>query len=92
MNEQRQGIFERALAAALELQTRYPDSRPLSSAIEQLTYLLAVTRNEQPADMSKIATINIGIIAAKEVEDMDEQVAELLHQAAAQAREMTKAG
>lgn len=78
-------IFEVALDAMRELSALHPESRPITSAIDQLEYLLAVARGVQQ-DRSRVANINIGIIAVREVEGLDEAAAEKLHEAAYEAR------
>ncbi|MEQ1820512.1 MAG: immunity protein Tsi6 family protein [Terricaulis sp.] len=59
------------------LRTQYRESAALKSIAEQLDYLIGVERGFV-TDRSRIAAVNIGVIAARNVEDMDLGVAEKL--------------
>jgi hypothetical protein len=61
-----------------QLRTRYRESVALKSIAEQLDYLIGIERGDI-TDRSKLTAINIGVIAAREVEDMDLSVAMKLH-------------
>lgn len=59
------------------LRAQYHESVALKSIAEQLDYLIGIERGIV-TDRSKLAAINIGAIAARNVEDMDAGVAEKL--------------
>jgi hypothetical protein len=80
-------LFHNALDGCKRLQVIYPASRPIQSIIAQLDYLIALETG-QCSDRTRLKDINIGVLAAREVEDMDMQVAELLHTVSAEARRM----
>jgi hypothetical protein len=79
--------FQTALDRCARLLAQYPQSRALVSIMEQLRYLIGV-ESGAVSDRSRIRSINIGVLAAREVEDMDQEVAELLHSISAEARGM----
>ena len=61
----------------------------LQSANEQLSYLLGL-ESGLIEDRSKLVTINLGWIAARDVDDMDDRIGALLHAAAAEAAKMAE--
>jgi hypothetical protein len=77
-------LFRAALEATRELLSRY-DSVVLKSIIDQLNYLIDVETGKTK-DTSRLANINIGILAVREVEDMDPDTAEQLHKVSAAVR------
>jgi hypothetical protein len=79
--------FQSALDHCARLLKQYPNSRALESIMEQLRYLVGV-ESGSVSDRSRIRTINIGVLAAREVEDMDEEAARVLHSVAAEVRKM----
>lgn len=84
-------LFRRALAKTIKLQASYSWSKPLQSVVEQLQYLIEEETGKE-RDHSKIAQINIGIIAAREIEDMDADVANELHKVADSVRNSGRNG
>ncbi|MDZ4777521.1 MAG: immunity protein Tsi6 family protein [Alphaproteobacteria bacterium] len=62
-----------------DLREQYRDSAALQSVAEQLTYLIGIERGVI-TDLSKLKAINIGVIAAREIEDMDFAVARILQE------------
>jgi hypothetical protein len=80
-------LFEAALSTTEQLFETYPQSTALCKIIEQLKYLIDLG-NGAITDRSKLSHINIGVLAAREVEDMDGDVAQLLHQVSAEVRSM----
>jgi hypothetical protein len=79
--------FQSALDHCARLLKQYPNSRALESIMEQLRYLIGV-ESGSVSDRSRLRAINIGVLAAREVEDMDNKVAEALHSVAAEVRQM----
>jgi hypothetical protein len=80
-------LFEEGRAAVDELERRWPSLSYLSSLRAQLDYLEAVERGAEP-DRTRLTTINIGVITAKDIEDRDRRLADVLHEIAGTAREM----
>ena len=83
----RHDLFQRALARCRELLRKYPDDRPLLSISRQLEYLIAVDGGKE-SDRSRLSEIIIGVLAAREVEPLDEVLAELLHAVSQEASMM----
>ena len=79
----RLGEFESVLAEVRSLQLRYAPSSALKSIAEQLEYLLGIER-------SKLSRINIGVLAARDVEDMDLNIANRLYAISAEVRRMAQ--
>jgi hypothetical protein len=87
MTATREELFNRAEAAVAELERQWPTLSYLPSFRQQIAYLRAVERGEE-ANRSRLATINIGVITAKDIEDRDANVAATLHELASVARTM----
>ncbi|WP_370867907.1 immunity protein Tsi6 family protein [Phenylobacterium sp.] len=85
----RRGLFEDALASARELLERYPFSVPLKSAVEQIEYLVDLESGKE-VDRSKLPRINLGVIAAREVEDMDSGVAGKIYRVTSEIEKMMR--
>nr|WP_295746042.1 immunity protein Tsi6 family protein [uncultured Acidocella sp.] len=62
----------------------HPDFRPLLSIKAQLAYLTDYI--SRVAEGSRLKDINIGLVAAREIEGWDDDLANLLHQIAVQVR------
>ena len=71
-------LLQSALGKTKILKSKYPNSNPLQSVIEQLEYLIGIESGKN-TDFSKLETINIGIIAVREVEDRDMALAKELY-------------
>ena len=67
-----------ALASIQRLSGEYPWSKALQSVSVQLDYLISLEKGEI-SDVSRLKDINIGVIAAREIEDMDPEVAMQIH-------------
>ena len=66
---------------------QYPDEQPLKSVENQLLYLIDLEEGRRQ-DRNLLARINLGLIAVREIEDLDLPFAELLHKVSAQADQM----
>jgi hypothetical protein len=86
MTGERSKLFKEALTHARQLASIQPDLLPIQSVIRQLDYLLAVCEGKTPA--SRLPDINIGLIAAREIEGLDDHLANRLHQCSAKVRKM----
>lgn len=65
---------------------RFPDLPALLSVSRQITYLLSLATG-QSTDRSLLKTINIGVLAAREIEPLTEDGAEILYKIASKIRE-----
>lgn len=83
----RLNLFKAATESVERLSLTYPNSVALRSVMEQLRYLIEVETGISK-DTSKLGQINIGVLAAKEVEDMDAGVAEELYVVSAEVKKM----
>jgi hypothetical protein len=81
-------LFEKALASSRKALERAPYMFPLKSVIAQLQYLIDLS-NGKISDKAELETINIGQIAARDIETFDPALAELLHDVSAEVRKMT---
>lgn len=80
-------LFKKALAECQRLLQQYPDEQPLKSVENQLLYLIDLEEGRRQ-DRNLLARINLGLIAVREIEDLDLPFAELLHKVSAQADQM----
>ena len=71
-------LFQHALEECLRHLAAHPDFRPLKSIENQLRYLLDLVEGRRQ-DRDLLATINLGLLAAREIETMDMQFANLLY-------------
>jgi hypothetical protein len=84
----RSAIFDRADEAITALERDWPTLSYLPSFRKQIAYLRAVEQGEE-SDRSRLSQINIGVIAAKDIEDRNPEIAETLYELADVARTMT---
>lgn len=75
------------LRGCLALLSVYPNSTALQSIKAQIQYLIDLEKGLM-VDRSRLANITIGVMTAREVEALDESVAETLYKVAAIAKEM----
>ncbi len=81
-------LFEKAIADAKQALSAAPYMFPLESVISQLQYLIDLEK-EMVVDKSALLTVTIGQIAARDIDDFDPRLGELLHEVSAQVRQMT---
>jgi hypothetical protein len=86
MNDRKQ-LFQKALTKSMEAFDKAPYMFPLESVIEQLKYLIGIEEGIN-ADSSQLNTINLGQIAARDIEQLDSNLAELLHDVSAEVTKM----
>lgn len=79
-------LFQNALSASEDALARAPYMFTLNAVISQLEYLIDLERGE--GDPGKLGTINLGAIAARDIDTFDANLANLLHDASAEARKM----
>lgn len=87
MTTDRLKLFQRALDACTKLQDKYPEGLGLASTVKQIEYLISLETG-QSRDRSRLKDIVIGVHAAKEIEPLDMEAAELLHAVATEAWRM----
>jgi hypothetical protein len=87
MMTNRLALFQEALEGCRRFAKTYPTPWVTHSMIAQIEYLIGLETG-QSSDRSRLKGINIGILAIKEVEDSDRQLADLLCAVSAEARRM----
>lgn len=80
-------LFEIALIKTEETFKKFPNFFVLSSAIDQLKYLLDM-ENKNIRDLSILKKMTIGQIAARDVDSLDANLADLLHKVSGEIRKM----
>ena len=78
-------ILEDVLAGLRDLQVRYSASKAIEAVIEQIEYLLALETGAA-TDRARLAHMTIGVLTAREIEDMNPELADVLYQIAAEVR------
>lgn len=84
MNTSWRQLLDTALARTRSLLTIRPGFRPLLSVERQLEYLIAVDTGQQAPD--RLNEINLGLVAVREIEGWDDELADMLHQISARTR------
>lgn len=79
-------LFQDALEAAQSLYKSNPSFFPLASVINQLYYLIDLEKGNAGSDQLK--NIDIGLVAAREIESFDEKLADILHEVSSEVRMM----
>ena len=74
-------IFLKAKAETENLQVRYPADPSIESVLKQLSFLIELQRGER-SDAIRLNDIIIGVLALKEIEPLDPDVAEILYSVA----------
>jgi hypothetical protein len=74
-----------ALAGCEKLLTQHPNNQTLHSIKAQLMYLIDLV-NGTNRDRGRLKDIIIGVQTVREIEQLDDDVAELFHRAATVAR------
>lgn len=85
----RKQLFQNALIKSKEALDKAPYMFPLESVIEQLKYLIDLEDGNN-TDRSQLDTINLGQIAARDIEQLDANLADLLHDVSAEVTKMVK--
>lgn len=84
---ERKKLFENALKKCKELLSQYPDNGALLSISHQIEYLISLEIG-QSTDRSRLKEIIIGVLTAREIEELDEEAAELFYKVSGEARQM----
>lgn len=86
-SEERVQLFRECLAAVNALEAEYPGDPTLQSIRAQLRFLIEQAAGA-PRDQEGLDRINIGVLTVRQVEDMNDDVAHLLHRASGEAKRM----
>lgn len=78
----REELFLNALDKSIAALDRAPFMFPLESVIRQLTYLIEVEKGLAPKD--QLLTFDLGSIAARDIDQFDDELASLLHKVSAE--------
>ena len=89
MKTERIKLFQKALSELRGLIKQYPDLPPLKSVEKQLEYLIDLEEGKRD-DRERLSEITLGVITAREIEDLDMNVANTLHKVSGEARMMEK--
>jgi hypothetical protein len=87
MKQDRMVLFEQGLARCRALLLKHSDSRALRSIEKQIEFLIDLEMG-RTSEVGRLQEITIGVLTAREVEPLDEEVAELLYEVASEARRM----
>lgn len=82
----RSALYSEALAKTRAAYAQAPFLFPLESVIDQLEYLIAVDRGAAPGD--RLSSISIGQIAARDIDEFDDELADLLHRVSAEVNRL----
>lgn len=82
-------LFRLARAEASAHEERWGSHQAIQWIIEQLEYLEGVEVGSIE-DRSLLRRINLGLLAAREIEDRDARLAKLLHKVSAEVEKMPK--
>jgi hypothetical protein len=85
--EERVQLFWQCVAAVDALEVEYPGDPTLQSIRGQLRFLIKQAAGD-PRDQDGLDRINIGVLTVRQVEDMNDDVAQLLHRASGEAKRM----
>jgi hypothetical protein len=80
-------LFEHALEECRRLLVQYPGNGALQSIQKQLEYLIGLESGAH-ADRTRLREIIIGVQTAREIEPLDEGVAEVFYKVASEAGRM----
>jgi hypothetical protein len=82
-------LLRRALDECRKRRTKMPEFQPLLSIEKQLEYLIEL-ENGQRSDTQRMADLNLGLLAARELEPGDMELANLIYDVTAEVKEMKK--
>lgn len=80
-------LFEAALARTKELHLKYPEVETISSIARQIEYLIDLDTGVV-TDRSRLREIVLGLQAAREIEPLDADLAEMLYTVSEQSKKM----
>lgn len=71
-------ILKKALTKIEQHMVETPGFRPLISIHKQIKYLIKLNNGE--VDSSHLKDINVGLVVVREIENWDDELADLLHE------------
>jgi hypothetical protein len=80
-------LFEKAAAACKEFLRTHPTNQAIQSIIKQIEYLISLETGKN-RDRKRLKDVSIGILTVREIEPLDMDLAEKLHEVSAEARQM----
>lgn len=80
-------LFRDAQIKCVDLSIKYPHSLALQSINKQLEYLINIETGTI-TDRTQLKNIIIGVLAAREVEPLDEDLAEILYKVSGEVSRM----
>lgn len=80
-------LFEAARAKTEALHIKYPEVKTIESIIRQIDYLIGLEAGLS-ADRSRLKGIVLGVQAAREIEPLDSDLAEMLYSVSEQSQQM----
>ncbi len=89
MNIKRLELFNIALESTKQKLREHPNYFILKSIIEQLLFLIKIEEGEE-IDISDLKSMTIGRIAAYDIDNLDSNLASILHEVAAQIPAMQR--
>jgi len=82
-------LFKQTLEKCQERLKQSPDSQPLRSIEKQLEYLIDLEAGRR-SDVQLMANLNLGLLAARELEPHDMELANLIYDVTKAVKEMKK--
>jgi hypothetical protein len=82
-------LFLKAKAGAERLQQQYPEDSSIESVIKQLSFLVELELGER-SDAVRLNDIIIGVLALKEIDPLDPDLAELLYSVSSEVGTMKR--
>ncbi len=83
----RLALFKKTLIETQILQQRYPSLETLRSVINQIKYLIYLESNTY-SDRGRLSEIILGVQVARELEPIDQNLADLLYKVDEESRKM----
>jgi hypothetical protein len=83
----RLSLFKQTLEACQKRRIQRPNSRPLLSIENQLEYLVALEQGQR-SDAELISNLNLGLLAARELEPHDMELANLIYDVTEAVKQM----
>lgn len=85
----RSRLFRAALELATRLRSRVPGGAAVQSAIGQLEYLIELDQGAR-TDRERLSDIIIGVLAVREIEPLDHELADVLYQVVEEVQSMER--
>jgi len=83
----RLSLFKHTLEVCQQRRKQWPNSQPLLSIEKQLEYLIALEQGQR-SDIELISNLNLGLLAARELEPHDMELANLIYDVTEAVKQM----